>query len=246
MNKYFISRGLCNYFKSPLTLQCLRYSTEDNGNVNSDNSRVPRRLLKRLKLREEQSEQSSRSQRYKDTDDTKKDKNKVVPDYTIDRLLDSDSNDFQKEHKDDKYKGDRRTRFAYRPKNYDPEETSIFLFPGQGSQFVGMGKKLIQYPVARNLYDTASDHLGYDLLDICLNGPQERLDKTEVCQPAVFVTSLASAEVLRETEPEVWILLIWFWFKLFYYEFMSKFIDNSSYCNNLYYKLFCLHGAVVT
>ncbi|KAK3085645.1 hypothetical protein FSP39_006574 [Pinctada imbricata] len=76
------------------------------------------------------------------------------------------------------------------------------LFPGQGSQFVGMGQKIMQYPQVRQLYDRASEHLGYDLLDICLNGPKETLDKTEYCQPAVFVTSLATIEVLKETNPK--------------------------------------------
>ncbi|XP_074644663.1 malonyl-CoA-acyl carrier protein transacylase, mitochondrial-like [Tubulanus polymorphus] len=93
-------------------------------------------------------------------------------------------------------------RYAYRPRA-DPKDTSILLFPGQGSQFVGMGKKLLQYPNVKKLYELSSEILGYDLLNLCLNGPKEKLDKTEFCQPAVFVTSLAALEKLRDDLPSV-------------------------------------------
>jgi len=53
-------------------------------------------------------------------------------------------------------------------------------------------------PTTRNLYDKASNILGYDLLDLCLNGPLEQLDRTEHCQPAVVVTSMAAVERLRQ------------------------------------------------
>ena len=93
-----------------------------------------------------------------------------------------------------------------RPK-VDPRETSILLFPGQGSQFVGMGKKVLPYPGVTELYEKASAILGYDLLNICLNGPEKELNKTVHCQPAVFVTSLAAVERLKEDVPEVIYLL---------------------------------------
>jgi [acyl-carrier-protein] S-malonyltransferase len=77
-----------------------------------------------------------------------------------------------------------------------------FLFPGQGAQTVGMGRALVEtYPAAREHFEEASSILGYDLLDLCLNGPKERLDATDVSQPALFVTSIAALEALKATEP---------------------------------------------
>jgi hypothetical protein len=92
--------------------------------------------------------------------------------------------------------------FAYRPK-IDPSETSLILFPGQGSQFVGMGAKLLDYPNVINMFDTARHILGYDLLEVCLRGPKEVLQKTVVSQPAILVTSLAAVEKLKHDNPWV-------------------------------------------
>ncbi len=79
-----------------------------------------------------------------------------------------------------------------------------FLFPGQGAQTVGMGAQLIEsLPAARELFDRAADVLGYDLAKMCAEGPAEELDSTVYSQPALFVTSLAAAESLREEAPEV-------------------------------------------
>jgi [acyl-carrier-protein] S-malonyltransferase len=89
----------------------------------------------------------------------------------------------------------------FRKPNKDPRETSLILFPGQGTQFVGMGKDLMKYPIVRDLFDAANDLLGYNLRDICFKGPKEELDKTVHCQPAVMVCSLAAVERLREERP---------------------------------------------
>jgi [acyl-carrier-protein] S-malonyltransferase len=79
---------------------------------------------------------------------------------------------------------------------------SAFLFPGQGAQVVGMGQVLAtRSPAIRRMYDDASVVLGYDLTEVCWNGPKSRLDSTVVSQPALFVASLAALETLRQDEP---------------------------------------------
>jgi [acyl-carrier-protein] S-malonyltransferase len=74
-----------------------------------------------------------------------------------------------------------------------------FVFPGQGSQSVGMGKALVEaQPALRAVYDEASSVLGYDVASLCFEGPAERLNLTEYTQPALLVTSIAA---LRALEP---------------------------------------------
>ena len=78
-----------------------------------------------------------------------------------------------------------------------------FLFPGQGAQSVGMGSGLYrECERARALFDRAREVLGYDMAGICFDGPKEQLDATRYSQPALFVTSLAALEQLKETHPE--------------------------------------------
>jgi [acyl-carrier-protein] S-malonyltransferase len=73
-----------------------------------------------------------------------------------------------------------------------------FFFPGQGAQTVGMAKDVVaEVPKAKELFEQASDILGYDLLQVCVEGPKEKLDSTAVSQPAIFVSSLAAIEKLR-------------------------------------------------
>ena len=80
---------------------------------------------------------------------------------------------------------------------------TAFLFPGQGAQYVGMGAALAQsLPAAKALFNQASEVLGYDLLDLCTNGPAGRLNATDVSQPAIFVASLAALESLKQSEPD--------------------------------------------
>lgn len=78
------------------------------------------------------------------------------------------------------------------------------LFPGQGAQHVGMGKLLVeQYPKAKELFDIAREVLGYDLSNLCFNGPAAELDSTIYSQPALFVCSLAALEKLRADSPDI-------------------------------------------
>ncbi|MGB7971313.1 MAG: ACP S-malonyltransferase [Candidatus Deferrimicrobiaceae bacterium] len=73
------------------------------------------------------------------------------------------------------------------------------LFPGQASQFPGMGKELHEaYPVAREVFDEASDALGFSLADLCFRGSAEDLRMTENTQPSIFAVSVAAYRVLAE------------------------------------------------
>lgn len=72
---------------------------------------------------------------------------------------------------------------------------SCVLFPGQGAQYVGMTSKIKAHPAVQSLFKQANDILGYDLQSLCLKGPEDKLKKTEYCQPAVVVSSLAAATV---------------------------------------------------
>ncbi|TWT61995.1 ACP S-malonyltransferase [Rubinisphaera italica] len=80
---------------------------------------------------------------------------------------------------------------------------TAFLFPGQGAQQIGMGVKVAEkYPAARQLFDQAAEILGFDLLKLCAEGPEERINATEISQPALYVSSLASLEVVKDQSPE--------------------------------------------
>ena len=81
---------------------------------------------------------------------------------------------------------------------------SVLILPyNAGSQFVGMGRDLLKYPNVKDMFSIASDILGYDLLDLCLNGTREELNRTIHSQPAVVVCSLAAVEKLKEEQPKV-------------------------------------------
>ena len=75
------------------------------------------------------------------------------------------------------------------------------IFPGQGSQLVGMGKELAEkYPVARQTFEEADEALGYKLSQLCFEGPEEQLRLTEITQPAILTVSIAA---LRAVETQI-------------------------------------------
>ena len=79
-----------------------------------------------------------------------------------------------------------------------PLEKTAFLFPGQGSQAVGMGRDLAEnFPIARQAFEEADEALGFSISRLCFDGPIEQLKQTEYTQPAIFTVSVAVDRVLR-------------------------------------------------
>ncbi len=77
------------------------------------------------------------------------------------------------------------------------------IFPGQGSQAVGMGKDLAEkYPEARQAFDEADEALGYKLSQLCFEGPEDQLRLTEITQPAILTASIAALRVLETQVPK--------------------------------------------
>lgn len=74
-----------------------------------------------------------------------------------------------------------------------------FVFPGQGSQSIGMGKDLFEtYPESRQLFEKADEVLGFSISELCFEGPEEELKKTAITQPALLVCSIAVLVILKK------------------------------------------------
>lgn len=82
--------------------------------------------------------------------------------------------------------------------------TTAWLFPGQGTQHVGMGKELFQSsPAAREVWERADAALGFSIKNLCFEGPEAELTLTKYAQPAIVTTSIAALAALREAQPSL-------------------------------------------
>jgi [acyl-carrier-protein] S-malonyltransferase len=85
----------------------------------------------------------------------------------------------------------------------ETNRTIALLFPGQGSQSIGMGKDLFEkYPIARQTFEEADEALGYKLSQLCFDGPEDQLRLTEITQPAILTVSIAALRVLETRIPK--------------------------------------------
>src|ERR1700723_615961 len=85
----------------------------------------------------------------------------------------------------------------------DVNRTIALLFPGQGSQSVGMGKDLFEkFSIARQTFEEADEALGYKLSQLCFDGPEDQLRLTEITQPAILTVSVAALRVLETRIPK--------------------------------------------
>lgn len=80
---------------------------------------------------------------------------------------------------------------------------NAYIFPGQGAQFVGMGKDLYENPSVKNIFDDANKILGFNITDIMFGGTADELKQTKVTQPAVFIHSIAVVKAAQEFSPDM-------------------------------------------
>ncbi len=83
-------------------------------------------------------------------------------------------------------------------------QKTVLLFAGQGAQVIGMGKDLAEkFPIAKALFETANQTLGYNLADICFNGPEAELTRTENAQPGIYLVSWIAFQLLKQEAPSL-------------------------------------------
>lgn len=91
---------------------------------------------------------------------------------------------------------------AFREEDLLKKLPVAILFPGQGSQYVKMLSEAKDLDPCKLLIEKANEVLGYDILDICLNGPEDKLEQTKYCQPAMFLANCCALEKLRMEQPD--------------------------------------------
>ena len=84
-------------------------------------------------------------------------------------------------------------------------DSIALVFPGQGSQYVGMGREICEdYPEAKDVLRQADSLLGFGLSELCFDGPEELLNRTDNAQPAILTVSMALLRVLERNHPGLW------------------------------------------
>jgi len=85
-----------------------------------------------------------------------------------------------------------------------PPVPAALLFPGQGSQYIGMLKEVLERPTVKEMLIKAKEILGWDMQDLCLNGPEDTMSETRYCQPLMYVANLAAMDLVKEATPDVY------------------------------------------
>jgi len=85
------------------------------------------------------------------------------------------------------------------PEKTKPAIPAALLFPGQGSQYVGMMKDCVELPGVAKMLAAAEKVLGWNVKELCLKGPEDKLSETKYCQPCMFIAGLAGLEVMKDS-----------------------------------------------